>query len=148
TAAIPAEDASSASTPERRTSSEFEPMRNLLHSASLLLRDLASTIFFLAVYLLTHNTPLAIALGIGLGVVQIRVQLVRKKPIGTMEWLGLFLVIASGTAALLTNDPRFVLFKPSVFYVIVGVVMLKPGWINHYLPPIAKMLVADVAIIV
>ena len=33
-----------------------------------------------------------------------------------MEWLSLFLVIAAGTATLLTNDPRFVLFKPSVIY--------------------------------
>jgi intracellular septation protein A len=51
-----------------------------------------------------------------------------------MELLSLFLVIAAGTATLLTNDPRFVLFKPSVIYVIVGVVMLKPGWMNRYLP--------------
>src|SRR5262249_18291896 len=57
-------------------------------------------------------------------------------------------VVASGSAALLTNDPRFVLFKPSVIYAIVGVVMLKPGWINRYLPPIAKALVPDVAVVV
>lgn len=123
-------------------------MRNLLRSASLLLLDLASTFLFLVVYLFTHNVALAIALGMGLGIAQIGVQFTRKKAIDTMEWLSLFLVVASGTAALVTDNPRFVLFKPSVLYTIVGVVMLKPGWINRYLPPVAKALVADVATIV
>jgi intracellular septation protein len=123
-------------------------MRNLLHSASLLLLDLASTILFLVVYLSTRNIPLAVALGIGLGVAQISVQYARKKLIEIMEWLSLFLVLASGTAALLTDDPRFVLFKPSVLYTIVGIVMLKPGWMNRYLPPLAKALVADIATII
>jgi intracellular septation protein A len=123
-------------------------MRNLLRSASLLLLDLASTFLFLVVYLFTHNVPLALALGMGLGIAQIGAQFARKKLIDTMEWLSLFLVVASGTAALVTANPRFVLFKPSMLYTIVGVVMLKPGWINRYLPPIAKALVADVATIV
>jgi intracellular septation protein A len=65
-----------------------------------------------------------------------------------MEWLSLFLVIAGGTATLLTDDPRYVLFKPSVIYMIVGVAMLKPGWINRYLPAIAQAVVPDVAVIV
>jgi intracellular septation protein len=48
---------------------------------------------------------------------------------------------------LITNDPRFVMIKPSVIYVIVGIVMLKRGWINRYLPPVAKEFVPDIAII-
>jgi intracellular septation protein A len=113
-----------------------------------LLLDLASTLFFVAVFLLTHNTYLAIGLGVALGLAQIGIQFARKKPISTMEWLSLFLVIAAGTATLLTDDPRFVLFKPSVIYAIVGVVMLKPGWMNRYLPAIAQTVVPDVAVAV
>ena len=123
-------------------------MRNLLHAAKLLLLDLASTIVFLIAYLVSNNIPLSIALGMALGIAQISVQFARKKPIATMEWLSLFLVLASGTAALITRDPRFVMFKPSVIYMIVGVVMLRPGWINRYLPPLANAVVPDVAIIV
>src|SRR5215467_2567283 len=123
-------------------------MRNLLHAAKLLLLDLASTIVFLVAYLASNNIPLSIALGMALGIAQISVQFARKKPIATMEWLSLFLVVASGTAALVTRDPRFVMFKPSVIYMIVGVVMLRPGWINRYLPPLANAVVPDVAIIV
>ncbi|MGH6990895.1 MAG: hypothetical protein ACREE3_13440, partial [Stellaceae bacterium] len=43
------------------------------------------------------------------------------------------------------NDPRFIMLKPSVIYVVVGIVMLRPGWMNRYLPPIATELVPDVA---
>jgi intracellular septation protein len=123
-------------------------MRDFLNAAKLLLLDLASTILFLVLFLLTHNTILAVSLGMALGLAQIGTQFVRRKPIETMEWLSLFLVIAAGTATLLTDDPRFVLFKPTVIYAIVGVVMLKPGWMNRYLPDIARAVVPDVAVVV
>ena len=122
-------------------------MRNLFHAGKFLLLDMASTLFFLALYLLTGNIPLAVGLGITLGFIQIGWELARRKPIGTMQWLSLILVVASGSATLLTNDPRFVMLKPTLIYAIVGVVMLKPGWMNRYLPPIALELIPDVAVI-
>jgi intracellular septation protein len=123
-------------------------MRDFLKAARLLFLDLASTLLFLVLFLLTHNTVLAVSFGIALGLAQIATQFVRRKPIETMEWLSLFLVTAAGSATLLTNDPRFVLFKPTVIYLIVGVVMLKPGWLSRYLPAIAKVVVPDVAVVV
>jgi intracellular septation protein A len=123
-------------------------MKNLLHAGRLLLLDMASTIVFLVVFLLTHEVTLSVGVGMALGMAQIGWQFSRKKRIDTMEWLSLFLVVGSGTAALVTNDPRFVMFKPSLIYVIVGLVMLKPGWINRYLPPVAKAVVPDIAVIV
>lgn len=122
-------------------------MRNLLSSAKVLLSDLASTLFFLVLFLLTRNLILSVALGMALGVTQIGLELARKKPVETMQWLSLFLVLASGTTTLLTNDPRFIMVKPSVIYVIVGIVMLRPGWMNRYLPPIAIEVVPDIAFI-
>ncbi|MGY4473051.1 septation protein IspZ [Bradyrhizobium sp. USDA 3364] len=123
-------------------------MKHFLTAARLLALDLASTLVFLVLFLLTHNTALAVGLGIAFGVAQIGIQMMRGKRIGTMEWLSLVLVVGAGTATLLTRDPRFVLFKPSVIYAIVGVVMLKPGWLNRYLPAIAQQVVPDVAIMV
>jgi len=120
-------------------------MNDFLKAAKLLLLDLASAIVFLVLFLLTHNTILSVGLGIALGLAQIATQFIRQKPIDSMEWLSLFLVIAAGAATLLTDDPRFILFKPTLIYVIVGVVMLKPGWMNRYLPAIAKVVVPDVA---
>jgi intracellular septation protein A len=123
-------------------------MKDFLNAARLLLLDLASTLFFLVVYLLTHNTILAVGLGIALGLAQIGTQFIRRRPIHVMEWLSLVLIIAAGIATLLTHDPRFVLIKPSVIYAIVGGVMCKPGWLNRYLPDIARTVVPDVATIV
>ena len=122
-------------------------MRDLFAAAKLLLLDLASTVFFLVVFLLSKNIPLAVALGVALGVAQIGWEFVRKRPIDTMQWMSLFLVVGAGTATLITNDPRFVMVKPSLIYLVVGVVMLKPGWMNRYLPPVAKELVPDLAFI-
>jgi len=123
-------------------------MKNLFDAGKLLLLDMAATLFFLVLYLLTHNVPLSVVLGMALGITQIGWQFARKKPIDTMQWMSLFLVLGAGTVTLLTNDPRFVMIKPSVIYLIVGIVMLKRGWINRYLPPIALELVPDIAVIV
>lgn len=120
-------------------------MQNLLRAAQLLISDLASTIAFLIVLLATKDVMLAVAIGIGLGAAQIGWLLLRRKPIETMQWLSVGLVIVSGVATLLTNDPRFVMMKPSVIYCVVGVFMLRPGWLNRYLPPIVIQLIPDVA---
>jgi intracellular septation protein A len=122
-------------------------MKNLFHSGRYLAMDMASTFFFLGFLALTHNVMLAIALGMVVGVVQIAWQKARAKPIDAMQWLSLFLVIASGTATLLTNDPRFAMAKATVIYAIVGVVMCKPGWMNRYLPPVALEVAPDVAFV-
>jgi intracellular septation protein len=122
-------------------------MQNLFKAGKLLLLDMASTFFFLVLYLLTKSIPLSVALGIALGVAQIGWEFARKKPIDTMQWLSLFLVAGSGAATLVTADPRFIMVKPSLIYIVVGVVMLKPGWMNRYLPPVAMEVVPDLAFI-
>jgi len=60
-------------------------MKNLFNAARLLLLDFASTLFFLAVYLLTHNILLAVVLGIALAFAQIGWRLIRRDPIDTMQ---------------------------------------------------------------
>lgn len=121
-------------------------MKNLLNAAKLLLLDMAATLFFLALYLLTRNVALSVVLGMALGAAQIGYLLVRRKPIDTMQWMSLFLVLGAGTVTLITDDPRFVMIKPSVIYIIVGVVMLRRGWMNRYLPPVAIEWVPDIAV--
>jgi intracellular septation protein len=122
-------------------------MKSLLHSASFLLLDMASTFFYLAVFLTTKSIPIAAAAGIGLGIAQIVWELTRGKKIEAMQWMSLFLVVASAIATVLTHDVRFVMFKASAIYVIIGVVMLKPGWMNRYLPPVAVEVVPDIGVI-
>jgi len=119
-------------------------MKNLLQAARVLVLDLASTILFLVVFLLSDNLFVAVGLGMALGVAQIAWQYHRKQPIGSLQWLSVVLVLASGTATFLTHDPTFVMLKPSAIYCVVGLVMLKRGWMNRYLPERAAP-VADVA---
>ncbi len=122
-------------------------MKSLFHAGKFLALDMASTFIFLGVYLFTKSIPLAVALGVVFGVGQIAWQLSKKKPIDTMQWLSLFLVVASATATLITNDPRFVMVKASLVYAIVGAFMLKRGWMNRYMPEVALEIVPDIAII-
>ncbi len=123
-------------------------MQDFLKAATFLIFDLASTIFFLILFLFTRNTVLAVALGTALGVVQIAIPLIRREPVYTLEWLSLVLVIAAGTATIMMDDPRVMLFKPSVIYVVVGIAMLKAGCIIRYLPAIARTVASDEAVVV
>jgi intracellular septation protein len=118
-----------------------------LSAAKPLLLDLASTLVFLGVFLLTGNLPLAVVLGMLLGAAQIALTYVQKQPAGALQWLSFFTVLGSGAATLITHDPRFVMLKPSLIYLVAGTVMLKPGWMIRYLPPSGKQSVPDIATI-
>jgi intracellular septation protein A len=118
-------------------------MRSLIRAVGLLILDLASTLVFLAVLLLTGKLVTAVVSGMAFGAAQIAWRMVRRQPIDLMQWMSLILVLGSGAASLLTHNPRFVMMKPSVIYAVVGLVMLRPGWMNRYLPPEAIRWVAD-----
>jgi intracellular septation protein A len=47
------------------------------------------------------------------------------------------LVVVFGGLALVTQDRRFMMVKPSLIYFAIGGVMLKRGWMDRYLPQIA-----------
>lgn len=121
-------------------------MKDLFQASRVLLLDMASTLLFLAAYVLTGNLFLAVALGMALGIGQIVWHLAHKQPVEALQWLSLLIILASGTATFLTDDPLFVMLKPTVIYIVVGVVMLKRGWMNRYLPPIAQATVPDLGI--
>jgi intracellular septation protein len=123
------------------------PMKNFLQAAKPLLFDMASTLFFVGLYFLTKNTLLSVTLGVALGVCQVGWELTRKRPVAIMQWFSLFVVAASGAAALVTHNPSFILIKPSIFYAAAGIAMLKRGWMAHYMPPVAMDLVPDLVVV-
>jgi hypothetical protein len=43
--------------------------------------------------------------------------------------------MVTGAATLFTRDPRFMMAKPSVIYLLVGSAMLERGWMLPYMPP-------------
>jgi intracellular septation protein A len=98
--------------------------------------DFLSSIVFLIVYGVSGDVVLATAAGIAAAIAQVIYSRVRGKPLGFMTWASPALVIVLGTATLLTKDPRFVMFKPSIAHFAIGAVMLKRGWMLRYMPPI------------
>jgi intracellular septation protein len=116
----------------------WTPMRSLIFALRPLLSDFLSTLVFVlshAVFKL--DVRVAVALATLIGVVQVVVQLARKRPVQALQWMSLALVVVFGAASFLTGDPRFVMAKPSLIYLAIGAVMLKRGWMVRYLPPIA-----------
>ena len=98
--------------------------------------DFLSTIIFLIVYAITGDVLIATGVAMAGAVAQIVYAYAADKPLSYMTYASLALVIVLGTATLLTNDPRFVLVKPSIAHFAIGAIMLKRGWMLRYLPPI------------
>lgn len=121
-------------------------MKSLLSAARALLLDLASTILFFCVYSLTGSIAWAVALGLALAVGQIGWQLLRRQSVDALQWVSLAIVLVSGSGALVTDNPVFVMVKPSLIYLFVGAAMLKRGWMNNYLPSRALEFVPDLAV--
>jgi intracellular septation protein A len=121
-------------------------MRDLLNAGKLLLFDLGSTVVFLLVLLQTRNLPVSVASGMMLGIAQVGWLFARCKPIDVMQWMSLLAVLGSGAATLISHNPKFLMIKPIVIYVVVGLMMLKPGWMNRYLPSSTQETQPDVAL--
>jgi len=98
--------------------------------------DFLSTIVFLVIYLTTDNVILATAVAILGAIGQVVWSRIKGQTLGYMTWASLGLVIVLGGATLLTHDPRFVLAKPAIGHVAIGLIMLKRDWMQRYLPPI------------
>lgn len=112
-------------------------MSGLFYAGKWLLLDLLSTVFFLVVFSVTNNIYIATAMGIGIGVAQVAWLKLRARPVDLMQWMSLGLVVVFGSATLLTHNPHFVMVKPTLIYIAVGVVMMKRGWMTRYIPPVA-----------
>jgi intracellular septation protein len=98
--------------------------------------DFLSAIVFAAIYLATGNVVLATAVAIAGSIAQIIYSHLKGQPLSFMTYASLGLVIVLGTATLLTNDPRFVMAKPSIAHFAIGAIMLKRGWMLRYMPAI------------
>jgi intracellular septation protein len=103
-----------------------------------LAEDFLSAFVFLGFYLATGNLPLAVGLAMAVGLAQFALAKWRGRRLEAMQWLSLGLVIVLGAVTLFTNDSRFMMAKPSFIHFAIGAVMLRPGWMDRYLPPAVK----------
>jgi intracellular septation protein len=112
-------------------------MKNLAYAIRPLATDMLATLFFAALFAVTKNLVLSTAVGVAIGVGQIAWLLYKRRKIAGLQWASVGLVIVMGGAAILTNDPRFIMIKPTVVYTVVAASMLQPGWMTRYMPPVS-----------
>ena len=118
-------------------------MRIFVATARPILADLAGTLAFYLVYLVSGSAPLGAAVGLVIGLGQVGYLVAkRQRPSGLLV-VGLALTLGLGGMTFLNHDPRFMLVKPSIVCAIIGVTMLQRGWLTRYAPPIARSLLSD-----
>ena len=121
-------------------------MKDLLLAGRALLLDFASTLLFMLLYSLTESIEVAVAAGVVLAFFQLGWRFFHRQWPDALQWISLFLVLASASAALVAHNPVFVMLKPSAIYLLVGSAMLQRGWMIRYLPPRAMEFVPDLVI--
>jgi intracellular septation protein A len=103
-----------------------------------LAEDFLSTLVFLGLYFATGNLAVAVGAAVAVGVGQYAIARWKRRPVDAMQWISLALAVTLGAAALISNDSRFMMAKPSVVHFALGAVMLRPGWMSRYMPPIVR----------
>jgi intracellular septation protein len=105
--------------------------------------DLFSAILFLVIYLVTDNVILATSVAVAGAVAQVIYARIKGQQLNYMTYASLALVVGLGTITLLTNDPRFMMAKPSIAHFAIGAIMLKRGWMLRYMPPIVSQTIPE-----
>jgi intracellular septation protein len=113
-------------------------MNNFRYALRYFAGDMVPMILFLVLFMATKNIILATGAGIAVGLAQVGYGLARRRPIGALQLASLGLVAVFGTMTLVTRDPRFIMFKPTAIQLILGAVMLRPGWMERYVPAEAR----------
>jgi intracellular septation protein A len=98
-------------------------------------RDLVATFVFVALFWMV-GVYIATAVGVSLVVAQTLYMHFRGKKIGALQWLSLILITTFGGATILFHNPHFIMVKPSLLWLALGVVMLRRDWMAPYVPPI------------
>jgi intracellular septation protein A len=99
-----------------------------------LMIDSLGGFLFLGVLLSTHSVAAAILAGGALSIGLILWRLARREAVSSFQWLTLVLVVGLGGVSLATQNPLFVMIKPSLVQAGFGLAALRPGWLARYLP--------------
>lgn len=121
-------------------------MKNLIFAVRPLALDLMSTLLFVVISAVTHNAMLATGVAMAAGLSRIVYLRAKNQPINAMQWMSLGLVIVFGAATLLTHNPRFMMAKPTIVYLLIGAAMLQRGWLLPYMPPAGRDLGDEILI--
>jgi intracellular septation protein A len=114
-------------------------MGNLIYAGRALGQDLLPTIVFAILVAMKADVRVATGAAVVVSVGQLVLQaVITRRRFAPLQWASLGLVLLFGGASLMTNDPRYLMAKPTLVYTIIGFVMLQRGWMMRYLPPVAE----------
>lgn len=119
-------------------------MKTLLYALGPMLFDSLGVIVFAVLLVAGAGIVLATVAGTVVALSVVGYELARGKKVAALQWISLASVLLTAAATLFTGDPRFVMAKPTIVYLIVGTVMLRRGWLNRYIQPEQLALVGDV----
>ncbi len=77
--------------------------------------DLLPVILFFVAFRLA-DIYVATAVAIATSAAQIGWLLIRRRPIDTMQWVGLVIIVVFGGMTLLLHDESFIKWKPTILY--------------------------------
>jgi intracellular septation protein len=109
-------------------------MKTLLFAARPVIFDVLGVIVFAALLALHVDLFTAVDIGVATAIGVVAWELAHRRRVPTLQWTSLALMLVSAAATYLTHDPRFVMVKPTIGYTIVGCLLLRPGWMNRYMP--------------
>ena len=119
-------------------------MKTLLYAIGPMLFDSLGVLVFAVLLVAGAGIVPATIAGIVVALGVVGYELARGKKVAALQWISLASVLFTAAATLFTGDPRFVMAKPTIVYLIVGSVMLRKGWLNRYSPPEQLAIVGDV----
>src|SRR3546814_15922517 len=97
-------------------------MKTMLYAIGPMLFDSLGVIVFAVLLVAGAGIVPATIAGtvVALGVVGY--ELARGKKVAALQWISLASVLLTAAATLFTGDPRFVMAKPTIVYLVVGTV--------------------------
>lgn len=119
-------------------------MKTLLYAIGPMLFDSLGILVFAVLLVAGAGIVPATVAGTVVALAIVGYELARGKKVAALQWISLASVLLTAAATLFTGDPRFVMAKPTIVYLIVGSVMLRKGWLNRYIPPEQLAIVGDV----
>ena len=117
-------------------------MKTLLYAIGPMLFDSLGILVFAVLLVAGAGIVPATIAGTFTALAVVGYELARGKKVAALQWISLASVLFTAAATLFTGDPRFVMAKPTIVYLIVGSVMLRKGWLNRYIPPEQLAIVA------
>lgn len=113
-------------------------MNTFAQAAKPLVNDLFSSLLFAGLLIAGVDPLTATIIAMATGVGHVALMLGLRRPIAPLQWASLGLVLVFGGAGLVVHDPRFLMAKPTVIYLVLAAFMLRRGWMVRYMPPIAR----------